>query len=113
MKNTWVTKTVGYVCEVGVGDMEKNIISRFVLEMSRFTILSRFFVMLVLLFCKLSEHYSQTNFPITKTKPFKVKQKKKKNGRYLGQSGWRIKIFVIILSFLLKNKNKDTHYKYT
>ncbi len=56
-------------------------------EISRFTILSRFFVMLVLLFCKLSEHYSQNNFPIIKTKPFKVKKKKKKNGRYLGQSG--------------------------
>ncbi len=33
-------------------------------------ILSRFFVMLVLLFCKLSKQYSQTNFPIIK--PFKV-----------------------------------------
>ncbi len=48
------------------------------------TILSQFFVMLVLLFCKLSEHYSQTNFPIIKTKPLK-----KKNSRYLGQSGQR------------------------
>ncbi len=34
------------------------------------TILSRFFVMLVFVFCKLFEHYSQTNFPIIKTKPF-------------------------------------------
>ncbi len=25
----------------------------------------------------------------------------------------KIKIFVIILSLLLKNENKDTHYKYT
>ncbi len=33
--------------------------------------------MLVLLFCKLSEQYSQTNFPIIK--PFRVKKKKKKN----------------------------------
>ncbi len=38
--------------------------------------------MLVLLFCKLFEQYSQTNFPITK--PFKVTKKgEKKNGRYL------------------------------
>ncbi len=35
-------------------------------------ILSRFVVMLVFLFCKLSEQYSQTNFPIIK--PFKVKK---------------------------------------
>ncbi len=33
---------------------------------------SRFFFMLVLLFSKLSEHYSQTNVSIIKTKPFKV-----------------------------------------
>ncbi len=45
---------------------------------TRFTILSRFFVMLVLLFYKLSEHYSQTTFHIIKTKPFKVKKTKKK-----------------------------------
>ncbi len=46
--------------------------------------------MLVLLFCKLSEQYSQTNFPILKTKPYKVtKYKIKKYGRYLDQSGWR------------------------
>ncbi len=42
-------------------------------NISLFTILSRFFVMLVLLFCKLSEQYSQTNFPIIK--PFKVTKK--------------------------------------
>ncbi len=35
-----------------------------------FTIQSRFFVMLVFLFCKLFEHYSQTNFPIIKDKAF-------------------------------------------
>ncbi len=35
-----------------------------------FTILSRFFVMLVFLFCKLFEHYRQTNFLIIKTMPF-------------------------------------------
>ncbi len=48
------------------------------------------FITLVFLFCKLFEHYSQTNFSIIKTKPFKVtkyKQKLKKYGRYLGQSG--------------------------
>ncbi len=39
-------------------------------------ILSRFFVMLILLFCKLSEQYSQTKFPIIK--PFKVTKKGKK-----------------------------------
>ncbi len=33
-------------------------------------ILSRFFVMLVLLFCKLSEEYSQMYFPYYKDKPF-------------------------------------------
>ncbi len=68
--------------------------------------------MLVLLFCKLSEHYSQTNFPIIKTKPFKVK-KKKKEWQIFRPKWVKIKIFVIILSFLLKNKNKDTHYNYT
>ncbi len=47
---------------------------------------SRFFVMLVFLFCKLFEHYSQINFPIIKTKPFQI-TKIKKDGRYLGQSG--------------------------
>ncbi len=65
--------------ELGVGDMEKISYHNFFLEISRFTVLSRFFVMLVLLFCKLSEHYSQPNFPIIKTKPFKVtKQKEEK-----------------------------------
>ncbi len=54
------------------GRYVKNMISRFFLEISRFMVLSRFFVMLVLLFCKLSE-YSQTNFPIIK--PFKVRKK--------------------------------------
>ncbi len=52
------------------GRYGKNIISRLFLE------ISRFFVMLVLLFCKLSEHYSQTNFPIIKTKPFENKKTK-------------------------------------
>ncbi len=38
-----------------------------------FTILSRFFVVLVLLLCMLSEQYSQTNFPFIK--PFKLTKK--------------------------------------
>ncbi len=41
--------------------------------------------MLVLLFCKLSEQYSQTNFPIIK--PFKVTKKGKKDRQ----------IFIIII----------------
>ncbi len=66
--------------EVGVGDIEKKY--HYFFFISRFMILSRFFVMLVLLFCKLSEQYSQTNFPIIK--PFKViKKGEKMNGRYL------------------------------
>ncbi len=48
---------------------------------------SRFFVMLVFLFCKLFENYSQTNFPVIKTKPFKVTLLFKKYGGYLGLSG--------------------------
>ncbi len=79
---------------------------------SRFTILSRFFVMLVFLFCKLFEHYSQTNFPIIKTKPFKV-TKYKKVWQIFRPKWVKIKKIVIILSLLLKNENKDTHYKYT
>ncbi len=67
--------------------------------------------MLVFLFCKLFEHYSQTNFPIIKTKPFKVTKYKKE--WWIFRPKWvKIKIFVIILSLLLKNENKDTHYKY-
>ncbi len=74
--------------------------------------LSRFFVMLVFLFCKLFEQYSQTNFPIIKTNPFKVTKYKKVLEIF--RPKWvKIKIFVIILSLLLKNENKDTHYKYT
>ncbi len=61
---------------LGVSDMAK-ISPFFFLEISRFTILSRFFVMLVFLFCKLFEHYRQTNFLIIKTKPFKVTKYKK------------------------------------
>ncbi len=98
--------------QVGVGDMAKISYHNFILEISRFMIVSRFFVMLVLLFCKLPEHYSQTNFPIIKKKPFKVTEYKKE--WWIFSSKWaKIKIFFIILSLLLKNKNKDTHYKYT
>ncbi len=59
-------------------------------------------------FTILSEHYGQTNFPIIKTKPFKVTEYKKE--WWIFRPKWvKIKIFVIILSLLLKNKNKDTH----
>ncbi len=49
---------------------------------------------------------------ITKTNPFKVTKYKKVWWIFRPKWG-KIKIFVIILSLLLKNKNKDTHYKYT
>ncbi len=47
---------------------------------------SRVFVMLVFLFCKLFEHYSQTNSHIIKTKPFKVT--KIKNGWQIFRPKW-------------------------
>ncbi len=57
------------------------------------------------------EQYSQTNFPIIKTNPVKVT--KYKNEWWIFWPKWtKMRIFVLILS-LLKNKNKDTHYKYT
>ncbi len=56
-------------------------------------------------FTIVSEKCSQNNFPITKTKPLKV-TKYKKYGGYLDQSGGKIKIFVIILSLLLKIRTK-------
>ncbi len=57
-----------------------------------------FFVMMVFLFCKLFEHYSQTNFHIIKTKPFKVTKYKQV---WLFRPKWvKIQIFVIILSLL-------------
>ncbi len=59
------------------------------LGVSRFTILSLFFVMLFSI-SKLFEQYSQTNLPVIKTTPFKVTEHKK-YGRYLGQSGRRYK----------------------
>ncbi len=62
------------------------------------TILSRFFVMLVLLFCKLSEQYSQTNFPIIKTKTYKVnKYKIKKMADIYAKVGEDKKINVAII----------------
>ncbi len=95
----------------GGGDMAK-ISLFFFFVISRFTILSRFFVMLVFLFCKLFEHYRQANFLIIKTKPFKVTKYKKV--RQIFRPKWvKRKIFVIIFSLLLKNESKDTHYKYT
>ncbi len=71
-------------------------ISWFVLE------ISRFFVMLVLLF--LSEQCSQNNSPIIKTNPFKVTKCKKE--WWIFRPKWankRQRFF----------SNKDTHYKYT
>ncbi len=63
-------------------------------------------------FTILSEQCSQNNVPVIKTNPFKVT--KYKNEWWIFRPKWaKIKIFVIILSLLLKNKNKVTHYKYT
>ncbi len=77
---------------------------------------SRFFDFITILchvgFTILSEQYCQTNFPIIKTKPFKVRKYKKE--WWIIRPKWtKIKIVVIILYLLLKSKNKDTHYKYT
>ncbi len=59
-----------------------------------------------------SEQYSQTNFPIIKTNPFKVTKYKKE--WWIFRPKWaKMRIFVLILSLLSKNKNKDTPYKYT
>ncbi len=65
------------------------------LGVSLFTILSRFFVMLVFLFCKLFEQYSQTNFPIIKTKLFKV-TKYLKVWQIFRPKWVKIKVFVIV-----------------
>ncbi len=77
-----------------------------------YQILSRFFVMLVFLFCKLFEHYSQINFTIIKTTSFKA-TKYKKVWQIIRPKWVKIKMVVIILSVLLKNESKDTHYKFT
>ncbi len=83
---------------LGVGDMANISQFFFFLEISCFTILS-ILIVLVFLFCKLFEHYSQTNFPIIKTKTFKVTKYKK--GWSIFRPKWmKIKIFVIILSLL-------------
>ncbi len=48
-----------------------------------------------------SEQYSQTNFPIKKTNPFKVKKYKKE--QWIFRPKWaKMRIFVLILSLLLK-----------
>ncbi len=49
---------------------------------------------------------------ITKTNNFKVTKYKKVWWIFRPKWG-KIKIFVIIVSLFIKNKNKDTHYKYT
>ncbi len=71
------------------------------LGVSRFTVLSRFF-----------EHYSQTNFPIIKTKPYKVAKYIYiyiyiKYGRYLGKSGRRYKS--LSLFYLCFKKLEQRH----
>ncbi len=73
--------------KVGVGDMEQCFF-----EISRFTILSRFFVMLVLLCCKLSERYSQTNFSIIKAFQGNKKRREKKE--------WQVFIIIIIICYI-------------
>ncbi len=65
-------KTLMGLVPLGFAIYGKNIyIKKKVFYISRLTILSQFFVMLVFLFCKLFEYYSQINFPIIKTAPFK------------------------------------------
>ncbi len=66
------------------------------LGVSLFTILSRFFVMLVFLFCKLFEHYSQTNFPIIKTKDLFKVTKYLKVWQIFRPKWVKIKVFVIV-----------------
>ncbi len=53
--------------------------------------------------------------PILRIKPYKVtKYKIKKNGWHLvGNDIYFIILFYVIILSLLKNKNKDTHYKWT
>ncbi len=71
------------------------------LGVSRFTILSRFFVMLVFLFCKLfarTANLSHNNSPIIKTKHFMV-TKYKKLWQIFRPKWVKKKIFVIILFY--------------
>lgn len=55
---------------VGLGDLAEILFQ----EKSQLKILSRFYVMLILLLCKLSEQHSQTNIHTLKTKPYDVKK---------------------------------------
>ncbi len=82
------------------------------LGVSRFTVLSRFFVMLGFVFCKLFEHYSKTHFPIIKTKPFKVTKYLNSIADIYAKVG-EDKNLCHYFIFVIKNLNKDTHYKYT
>ncbi len=52
----------------------------------------------------LSEQCSQNNFPTIKTKHFKVKNKIKNNGGYLGQSGQRYKSLSFYLLLKIRTK---------
>ncbi len=52
---------------LGVGDLAKISLFRFFLNIT----IHDFITMLVFVFCKLFEKYSQTNIPILKTKPYK------------------------------------------
>ncbi len=86
--------------KLGVGDMAKISYHNFI------TILCH------VGFTILSDQCSQNNFPIIQTKPFKVTKYVKE--WWIFRPKWaKIKIFFIILYLLLKNKNKDTHYKNT
>ncbi len=53
-------------------------------------------------------------FPYYKDKAFQGKKRRRKKEWQIFRPKWvKIKIFVIILSLLLKNKYKETHYNYT
>ncbi len=65
-----------------------------------------FFVMLVFLFCKLFQHYSQTNFPIIKTNPFKVTKYKKE--WWIFRAKWA-KIKSLSLFYLLLKMRRRIH----
>ncbi len=61
-------------------------------------------------FTILSDQCSQNNFPIIKTRPFKVTNiKLMVDICEVGEDKICIIVFFIILCLLLKNKNKDTH----
>ncbi len=71
----------------------------FFFKYHNFTILCHVYFTIV------SEQCSQNNFPIKKTNPFKVTNIKK--------VWWIIRPKCHYFIFVIKNKNKDTHYKYT